>query len=142
MRALDTLASIVGNDSTWWPLFTFYPRVFGSLYPGNNDSAVRKEAGRPTIWDRILPEGFGIGSNYPNPFRDVTSFTFRLGKPMHVRVTVHDAMGREVALLADTDYTRGVHSLVLRSAQLPSGLYFARFVTDQGVMQRKMLLLR
>ena len=79
---------------------------------------------------------------YPSAFRDVTSLSFKLGKATHVRLTVHDAMGREVAVLTDADCTRGVHSVVLQSAHLPSGLYFYRFMSDEGVIQRKMMLVR
>ena len=83
-----------------------------------------------------------FGQNYPEPFRNVTSFTFKLGKATHVRLTVHDAMGREVAVLTDADCTRGVHSVVLQSAHLPSGLYFSSVMSDEGVIQRKMMLVR
>ena len=51
-------------------------------------------------------------------------------------------MGREVAVVTDADYQRGVHSAVLRGGDLPSGLYFYRLTTDDGVIQRKMLLMR
>jgi hypothetical protein len=142
LRALDTLASLVGNDSTWKPLFTLYPKLFSGLTLAPDDSTIPKASKHISLWDRIIPEGIEIGQNYPNPFRDVTSFTFKLGKAMHVRLTIHDAMGREVAVLADADYTRGVHSVVLRSTQLPSGLYFSRFMSDEGVIQRKMMLVR
>ena len=46
------------------------------------------------------------------------------------------------AVVTDADYSRGVHSAVLRSSGLPSGLYFYRLTTDAGVIQRKMLLMR
>ncbi len=87
-------------------------------------------------------DGIALQQNSPNPFRDVTSIPFTLGMAAHVRLTVHDVMGREVAVLTDADYTRGAHSVVLRGADLPGGLYFCRLVSDEGVVQRKMLLLR
>ncbi|MBN1446700.1 MAG: T9SS type A sorting domain-containing protein, partial [Bacteroidetes bacterium] len=140
LSVCDSLLQIDPQDPMISEFIRHYPLLYCGLKRIRGNQIPKKSLTR--VFDRILPEGFGIWPNYPNPFRDVTSFTFKLGKAMHVRLTIHDAMGREVALLADTDYTRGVHSLVLRSAQMPSGLYFARFVTDQGVMQRKMLLLR
>jgi hypothetical protein len=92
--------------------------------------------------DRVIPKGLEIGQNYPNPFQDVTSFTFKLGDATHVRLSVHDAMGREVAVITDADFKRGVHSAILQSAHLPSGLYFYRFISDKRVIQRKMVLIR
>ncbi|MFZ1728769.1 MAG: T9SS type A sorting domain-containing protein, partial [Bacteroidota bacterium] len=92
--------------------------------------------------DRVLPTGIEVWPNYPNPFADITSFTFKLGEATHVRLGVFDAMGREVAVITDADYERGVHSAVLHSGDLPNGLYFYRLITDAGVIQRKMLLMR
>ncbi|MDT8325625.1 MAG: T9SS type A sorting domain-containing protein [Bacteroidota bacterium] len=101
-----------------------------------------KISNRVPFWDKVIPEGIEIDQNYPNPFRDVTSFTFKLGDATHVRLSVHDAMGRVVAVLTNAEYDRGVHSVVLQSAHLPSGLYFYRFMSDEGVIQRKMMLVR
>jgi hypothetical protein len=142
LRALDTLASIVGNDSTWLPLFALYPRLYSGLTPVIPDSSVPKTGERSSIMDRVLPDGIEVWPNYPNPFTDVTSFTFKLGEATHVRLAIYDAMGREVAVVTDADYDRGVHSAVLRAGALPSGLYFSRLTTDKGVTQRKMMLMR
>jgi len=142
LRALDTLASITGNDSTQLPLFALYPRLYCGLTIPIPANAVRKAEERSSFWDRILPDGIDVWPNYPNPFTDVTSFTFKLGEDMHLRLAVYDAMGREVAVVTDADYSRGVHSVVLRSGTLPSGLYFYRLTTPSGVIQRKMLLMR
>ncbi|MBE0643354.1 MAG: T9SS type A sorting domain-containing protein [Bacteroidetes bacterium] len=81
-------------------------------------------------------------ASHPNPFIDAASITFRLREDNHVRLAVHDAMGREVALVTDADYSRGEHSVMVRSGQLPSGLYFCRLTTERGVVQRKMVLMR
>ncbi|MBE0642457.1 MAG: T9SS type A sorting domain-containing protein [Bacteroidetes bacterium] len=86
-----------------------------------------------TYTDQTFPTKIDVWPNYPNPFRDVTSFTFKLGGDMHVRLAVYGAMGREIAVVTDADYNRGVHSVVLRSCGLPSGLYFYRLTTDRGV---------
>ena len=106
------------------------------------DTTIVKIRNRVPFWEKVVPEGIEIDQNYPNPFRDVTSFAFKLGDVTHVRLSVHDAMGREVAVLTNAEYNRGVHSVVLQGTHLPSGLYFYRFSTEEGIIQRKMLLLR
>ncbi len=140
LAVLDTLQQLLPNDSILQRFTGLYPALFSGLTPPGNHGIPKKH--KWTLMDRAIPEGIEIGQNYPNPFRDVTSFTFKLGKATHVRLTVHDAMGREVAVLTDADYTRGVHSVVLQSTHLPSGLYFSRFMSDDGIIQRKMMLVK
>ena len=138
LDVLDSLRSL--NDSTLLRFLDLYPVLFSGL--STPEPSTTPKASRIGLIERNMPKDITLWPNYPNPFRDVTSFTFKLGKATHVRLTVHDAMGREVAVLTDADYTRGVHSVMLQSTQLPSGLYFYRFMSDEGVIQRKMLLVR
>ncbi|MGB5075380.1 MAG: T9SS type A sorting domain-containing protein, partial [Bacteroidota bacterium] len=138
LLALDSLRSL--NDSLLLPFIDLYPVLYSRLsHP--ESPAMPKRAGQDLI-DRVLPSGIDVWPNYPNPFADITSFTFKLGETTHVRLAVFDAMGREVTVVADADYERGVHSAVLHSGSLPNGLYFYRLTTDAGVIQRKMMLLR
>jgi len=135
---LDTLRAL--NDSTLLRFLDLYPMLFSRL--SMPEPSTSPKASRVGLIERNMPNTITLWPNYPNPFRDVTSFTFKLGDATHVRLSVHDAMGREVAVLTNADYNRGVHSVVLQSAHLPSGLYFYRFSTDGGIIQRKMILVR
>jgi hypothetical protein len=139
LLALDSLRAF--GDSTLLPLFAWYPALYSRLtHP--EPTNIPKARGQQRLVERVLPDGIDLWPNYPNPFSKVTSFTFRLGEDKHIRLAVYDAMGREVAVVTDADYQRGVHSAVLRGGDLPSGLYFYRLTTDDGVIQRKMLLMR
>ena len=48
---------------------------------------------------------------YPNPFTDVTTVAFDLGRPGRVLVTVYDAVGREVVSLLDRYLGQGDHTV-------------------------------
>ncbi|MBE0645555.1 MAG: T9SS type A sorting domain-containing protein [Bacteroidetes bacterium] len=135
--AIDSLRLL--QDSLLMRAIDYYPILYSRL--SKPDVRIPK-INLEKIVDRALPTSIDVWPNYPNPFSDITSFTFKLGKYAHVRLTVYDAMGREAAVVTDADYLRGVHSAVLHSGDLPSGLYFYRLTTDQGVIQRKMLLMR
>jgi hypothetical protein len=140
LAVLDTLAGLVYIDSTVGTFIDRYPILFSNL---THDMGPRIPKVQQRDYSAILlPTGIDVWPNYPNPFSDVTSFTFKLGEAAHVRLAIYDAMGREVAVVTDTDYDRGVHSAVLRSGALPSGMYFYRLTTDEGVIQRKMMLMR
>ncbi|MFZ1729968.1 MAG: T9SS type A sorting domain-containing protein [Bacteroidota bacterium] len=140
LAVVDSLRSLVSFDSTLSRFIERYPRLFSGLTL-QNPAHIPKVA-RRTYSDLLLPTELEVWPNYPNPFRDVTSFTFKLDSDMHVRLAVYDAMGREVAVVTDADYERGVHSAVLHSGDLPNGLYFYRLTTNAGVIQRKMMLMR
>jgi len=59
----------------------------------------------------------------PNPFSSATTIRFRLAQPGHVRLTVYDVAGREIARLVDGELSAGLHQATLRGAGLPSGVY-------------------
>ncbi|MFA6233456.1 MAG: T9SS type A sorting domain-containing protein [Bacteroidota bacterium] len=140
LAVVDSLKALVGMDSTLHSFIERYPILFSNLTQGLGRSIPKVK--RTDYSDILLPSGIDVWPNYPNPFADITSFTFKLGEATHVRLAVFDAMGREVAVITDADHERGVHSVVLRSGTLPNGLYFYRLITDAGVIQRKMMLLR
>lgn len=83
-----------------------------------------------------------LGPNRPNPFNPVTTVAWSLPSAQQVRISVHDVMGREVAVLEDGVRTAGAHSSVFDAASLPSGSYFLRMHTAAGTLLRRILLLR
>jgi len=83
-----------------------------------------------------------LGTNYPNPFSDRTSFSYILTRPDHVRITVVDVLGRDVATLVNGYHEAGVHSAVFHAAGLANGVYLCRLATASLVLQRKILLTR
>ncbi len=84
---------------------------------------------------RLLP-------NHPNPFNPATTLRFELIREAHVRLSIHDATGRRLALLLDETRGAGGHSLQWRPAELPSGVYFARFSSEGFTETRKLVLVR
>ena len=62
----------------------------------------------------------------PNPFRGRTTVTVGVSDAADVRVAVFDALGREVALLADAPFGVGRHDVVFDARDLPAGVYVVR----------------
>jgi len=141
-RILDTIRTSGLCDAALLTLIDRYPALYCTVLPDTQGTHVPKTSRLSSLLDAILPHDIAIEQNYPNPFSDVTSFTFRLGKEMNVRLAVYDAMGRERAVLVNGPHQRGVHSVPFRSGTLPSGLYFYRIDSDAGTIQRKMILAR
>lgn len=61
-----------------------------------------------------------------------TAFALELPAPADVRVSLHDVMGRRVALVHDGALAAGTHRLQSRSEALGSGVYFARATVTRG----------
>lgn len=67
----------------------------------------------------------------PNPATAATALSVRLDAPAAVRLTLVDALGREVAVLADRTLAAGTTRVALDASRLPAGRYLARLQTDR-----------
>ena len=76
-----------------------------------------------------LPETFQlqVSPPFPNPFTEQTTIRYELPEPMRVRMTVYDALGREVAVLVDGEQQAGAHEVVFDGVDLAPGTYVVRF---------------
>ncbi len=81
-----------------------------------------RDAGRP----------FGLSAPRPNPFTSATRFELTLEEGDQITVSVHDALGRRVALLQDGQLRAGTYALSLNANQLPPGLYLIRATDGRG----------
>jgi hypothetical protein len=88
------------------------------------------------------PEGFVLHQNTPNPFSTTTMLSYGIPYAMHVQLSVHDALGREVALLVNGEKGGGVHSVFFDASHLPAGMYLCRLEAGGHVVQRLLCLLR
>ncbi|MFZ4619889.1 MAG: FG-GAP-like repeat-containing protein [Bacteroidota bacterium] len=89
------------------------------------------------------PAKFSLEQNFPNPFNPSTTIGFTLQVSGMTTLKVYDAIGREVAMLANEYLEAGVyHQRTFDAATLPSGIYFARLQSDRSIQIRKMMLLK
>ncbi|MDX1419251.1 MAG: hypothetical protein R3181_04740 [Rubricoccaceae bacterium] len=62
----------------------------------------------------------------PNPTRGPTLLSYEVEAPGHARLTVHDALGREVARPVDGPVGAGAHEIPFDPGALPDGVYLIR----------------
>lgn len=79
---------------------------------------------------------------YPNPFNAATVVSFYLTSESDVRLEVYDVLGRRVATLVNNLMSTGEHQVSWDAAGWASGVYFARLSTSEGMMTRKLVLVR
>ncbi|HMV27105.1 MAG TPA: T9SS type A sorting domain-containing protein, partial [bacterium] len=95
----------------------------------------------------ILPVKIQLDQNFPNPFNPTTSIRFGLPQDGHIRVTVYNILGQFIAELLNENRTAGYHNVIWNgrnatNQQVSSGIYLYRLETSQGVITRKMMLLK
>jgi hypothetical protein len=75
---------------------------------------------------------FALSPLSPNPSTGRSMVTFAIPTSTHVRLTLTDVQGREIALLSDGVRQAGRYSAALDANDLRAGLYFVR-MQAQGV---------
>ena len=78
----------------------------------------------------------------PNPARDVARVSFTLLAAGPVRLTVHDTLGRLVAVVADGARAAGAHDLTVDVSALPAGVYLLRFDGAESSSTRPLTVVR
>ena len=74
-----------------------------------------------------LPEDVVLHGNFPNPFRESTTFLFDLKEPAEVNVTVIDLLGRVVLSQKGTQLNAGMgQKLAISGDYLSAGAYLYR----------------
>ncbi len=106
--------------------FTFVPAH------GNTENCDSNTTTPPTILCR----------NFPNPFNTKTKICFELPKSAKIVMELFDIKGRKLVTLVDESKTAGRHEVLWDAGENPSGVYFCKLLTEDGVFIHKLLLLK
>lgn len=89
----------------------------------------------------IIPE-FTLSQNYPNPFNPVTVINYQLPGTGNVKLTIYDALGKEVNILVNEMQNAGNYNIEWNALGFPSGVYFCRLEAENFISIKKMVLIR
>ena len=94
-----------------------------------------------------LPDELQLQQNAPNPFNSQTVISYFLPESGPVRLELFSVIGQRVAVLRQGHQQAGYHRLHWNARDsagrpLASGIYLYRLVTDEGILTRKLTLLR
>ncbi len=79
---------------------------------------------------------------YPNPARNDMRIKFGLPKEEKVSLIIYDVSGREIEFIVDKVLRAGYYTIRLDNMNLPSGIYFARLVTDNYTEIKKLVVMK
>jgi len=90
-----------------------------------------------------IPTVFTLLGNYPNPFNPMTTIRYGLPEKSDITITVYDALGRRVTVLANgSTQQAGWHTVDFNAHNLSSGLYLYRLQAANVVLTGKMTLVK
>jgi hypothetical protein len=89
-----------------------------------------------------MPTAFVLRQNSPNPFNPTTTLRYSLPVQSRVRLTVHNMLGQQVALLHEGIQHAGNYRVQFDGAGLGTGVYFCRLEAGNFSQIRKMLLVQ
>ena len=87
-------------------------------------------------------DNFELHQNYPNPFNPSTTINFSLAEAGVTQLSVFNSTGQKIAELVNEKLSAGNHSVSFEAASISSGVYFYRLQTSQGVITKKMMLIK
>ncbi|NUN10982.1 MAG: T9SS type A sorting domain-containing protein, partial [Ignavibacteriaceae bacterium] len=80
--------------------------------------------------------------NYPNPFNPTTTIRYGISTPGEVKIILYNILGETVRIIVNEPKEKGVFTFSFNAGRLSSGIYICRMISADGVLVRKMLLLR
>jgi hypothetical protein len=86
------------------------------------------------------PATYQLAQNYPNPFKPTTTLTYAIPESQHVRLTVYDLLGRQVAVLVEGRRPPGRYQVHFDAKGLPSGVYYIELQAGSFRQQKAMVL--
>ncbi len=93
-------------------------------------------------YEKGIPTTYELSQNYPNPFNPSTKINFSVPQGSNVKIVVYDAVGKQVAVLADSYFRQGNYKVDWNASSFASGVYFYRIEAKDFSMVKKMVLIK
>ena len=85
---------------------------------------------------------YTLSQNYPNPFNPVTTIRFSIPQREFVSLTVFDALGREIEVLAEGISEAGEFEVLFNADGIAGGVYYYQLRTNSFSETRKLVVLK
>ena len=149
INKVEAIRSIIYKDTTAFfdtqstPQATKYTYVITAFDRLNNESQP-SNASTAVLVTGIEEENLQteLSQNAPNPFSDFTVINYRLAKSGNVLLTIKDLFGQDKVVLVNERQSVGNQSVEFRNQTLNSGIYIYVLEIEDGIMSRKMVVVR
>ncbi|MBU0558677.1 MAG: T9SS type A sorting domain-containing protein, partial [Bacteroidetes bacterium] len=123
---------------------TYYYVMSAFDFNGNQSDYTQELPFTITSLEEIsgTPTQFSLSQNYPNPFNPTTMIKFGLPEASNVKVTVYDAVGKEVGVLVNEYLNSGYYNYSWNASNMATGVYFYEMKAGNFTQVHKMLLVK
>jgi len=152
----ETFENVKISESPFYPSSNVFFGDYNNITAYNGQVRpiwTRLQNGQLSVWTAIMDVTVGINEvaeampftleqNYPNPFRENTSFAYKVHEPSYITLAVYDLHGRRVALLKDHRLTptgKYVEKFDPKAYRLSPGVYYFSLSEQNKMQKRKML---
>jgi hypothetical protein len=101
-----------------------------------------EEVDQPRIVANNTPVKYELQQNYPNPFNPETKIAFSIQKSGNVKLTVYNALGKEVSVLTNSHMEAGAYEIGFDASRYASGVYFYKLQSGDFTDIKKMILIK
>jgi hypothetical protein len=116
-------------------------RPNGGVYAGKVDSQGNVITSVPFSSQIAPPMEIALFQNFPNPFNPETVIRYQISVVSHIKLTVFDLLGREIAILVNERKEPGEHSVRFVGQNFPSGIYFYQLIAGTQTITKKMVII-
>jgi hypothetical protein len=89
-----------------------------------------------------VANSYRLEQNYPNPFNPETKIQFSVKKSGPVRLMVYDPLGKTLDILVDQNLRPGSYEASFDASKYSSGVMFYSLQSKDGIVTKKMLLVK
>ena len=124
----DFVAFLSANSNPEYP--EFLPIMFYTLY-------------NPTlVSDELSPAVILAVTSSPNPFSARVTFDISLKNHAELNIKLYDLRGRLAKELGSTPYSKGTHEIIMKTYDLPSGIYLMQVKAGSEKITKKITCLK
>jgi len=138
-------ANFIATVNNWAEQIFFYDR--SNMFTNNHDEIYKMRVsyimpiGIQPISSNV-PVDFALSQNYPNPFNPVTNINIDIPYSSFVKMAVYDVLGKERAVLVNSDLKAGSYKVDWDASNYSSGVYFYKLETKDFSESKKMILIK
>jgi hypothetical protein len=90
----------------------------------------------------LIPDGFVLEQNFPNPFNPVTTIEFSIPEQSFVTLDIFNSLGEKVEVLIAEELNAGRFKFNWNAGNLTSGTYYYSLTADNFNQAKKLILLK
>jgi hypothetical protein len=92
--------------------------------------------------NKMIQQELELFQNVPNPVTDYTEISFYLPKSGNVRLSLHNNLGQEVQVLADSKFESGSHKVEMKTMGVEPGVYFYKLISGKAKITKQMTVVK